>query len=139
MAKRPPKPPKLPDEKMIPLREAIAAVEELQERIGELEDQLVMVEEEDEEPDWDRYWESGLARGLRRKGERVSCGEWQKLRLALEAAGGGIEWRKETERTVEAGHQTIIRYRFPDGRTAWRYATEAKLRREKAPIDLEVA
>jgi hypothetical protein len=63
------------------------------------------------------------------------AGEWQHLRLALEAAGGGREWRQHTERLVGTKRPTIITYTFPNGTRAWRYASESKLWRHKTAAE----
>jgi hypothetical protein len=66
----------------------------------------------------------------------ASTGEWGRLRIALEAAGGGREWRQHTERTVGTKRPTIITYVFPDGTRAWRHASESKLWRSEPAAEL---
>jgi hypothetical protein len=55
-------------------------------------------------------------------------GEWQQLRLALEAAGGKA-WRENAKREIrlQAGSRIV----FANGATAWRFASESKLHHGK--------
>jgi hypothetical protein len=67
-----------------------------------------------------------------RRARQTTGGEWQRLRLELEKAGGKA-WRERTERTVwPEGGRTVITYTFPSGATAWRYASESKLHRKES-------
>jgi hypothetical protein len=63
-------------------------------------------------------------RGVGREVEKL--GEWGALNHALRTV-------PDIERTVSTKHPTVITYRFEDGSSAWRYASESTLRQGEDP------
>jgi hypothetical protein len=60
-------------------------------------------------------------------------GEWHALRVALEKAGGGIDWRRAAEILFSVERPGVVLYRFRGGVTVWRYGSQSELRRDPPP------